>query len=71
MGARNLDLAIIRKGRTLDTISVFADPADIPALEAELRGWLEANGWHAGRWGEFELAARYAGEGKVRAKVRA
>ena len=71
MAKRNLDLTVIRKGRTEDTIDMSADPADIGGLEKVLKGWLVANKWDKGRWGEFELEARHAGEGKVRAKVRA
>ena len=68
---RNLSLTVTRKGRTEDTLDLFADPDDIGALEKALKGWLTANKWAEGRWGEFELEARYSGEGKVRAKVRA
>lgn len=71
MPERNLDLTITRRGRKEDTLDLLADPNDIGTLQKVLKGWLEANKWHAGRWGEFEMEIRYAGEGKVRAKVRA
>lgn len=71
MPERNLNLTITRKGRTEDTIDLFADPDDVAGLAKVLKGWLVANKWHPGRHGEFELLVRYAGEGKVRAKVRA
>lgn len=68
---RNLSLTVTRKGRTQDTLDLFGDPDDVSALEKVLKGWLEGHGWSEGRWPEFELVARYAGEGKIRAKVRA
>lgn len=71
MPERNLELTVLRRGRKEDTLDLFADPADISALQKVLKGWLQANGWDKGRWPEFELEARHAGEGKVRAKVRA
>lgn len=66
---RNLSLTVTRKGRTEDTLDLFADPDDVSALEKVLKGWLEGHKWHAGRWGEFELLVRHDGEGKVRRKV--
>jgi hypothetical protein len=71
MPKRNLDLTILRKGRTEDRLDLFADPDDVDTLEKTLRNWLVGNKWHAGRWGEFEMQVRYDGEGKVRRTVRA
>ena len=71
MTARNLELEILRRGRHADDIDLHADPDDVAALKATLTGWLEGNGWAKGRWGEFELLVRFAGEYKVRRKVRA
>jgi hypothetical protein len=71
MPKRNLNLTITRKGRTEDTLDLFADPDDVAALTKALTGWLEGNGWSQGRYGEFELDVRFDGEGKVRRTVRA
>ena len=70
MPKRALDLEILRKGRREDVIEAEADPTNFSVLRDHLTGWLEGNGWDEGRWREFELAARHAGEGKVRARVR-
>lgn len=69
MPERNLNLTITRKGRTEDTIDLFADPDDVAGLAKVLKGWLQANKWHAGRWGEFEMEVRHDGSGKVRRRV--
>lgn len=71
MPKRDLDLEIIRKGRGADRIAVHGDPDDTAALQAQLTGWLEGHKWSRGRWPEFELRVRYAGEGKVRKTIRA
>lgn len=71
MTARNLELEILRRGRHADDIDLHADPDDVGTLKDTLTGWLEGNGWAKGRWGEFELLVRHAGEYKVRRKVRA
>ena len=70
MPKRPLDLEILRKNRREAVIETEADPTNYSVLRDHLKGWLEGNGWDRGRWGEFELVARYAGEGKVRATVR-
>ena len=71
MATRALDLEVLRKNRREDRLKVEADPADTGRLRDYLRGWLESEGWDEGRWGEFTLVVRPAGEGKVLAKVRA
>ena len=70
MPKRPLDLEILRKNRREAVLSVDADPADARGLGDTLRGWLDGNGWDEGRWREFELVARPAGEGKILARVR-
>jgi hypothetical protein len=70
MPKRPLDLEILRKGRREAVLSVEAEPADARALGDALRGWLAGNGWDEGRWREFELIARPAGEGRALARVR-
>lgn len=70
MPSRELDLEITRRGRHEDYIGLTADPDDNGALQGALKGWLEGHGWSDGLWGQFELLVRYAGEGKIRRKVR-
>jgi hypothetical protein len=60
---RALDIEVIRNGRPFGT--------DYDALRDALRGWLRGNKWDEGLWGQFEANVRYAGEGKIRAVVRA
>jgi hypothetical protein len=67
----NLELEIVRKGRHEYYLDARADPGNINLLRGILINWLESNGWSEGRWGEFELLARFSGEGKVRTRVRA
>ena len=71
MTTRNLELEITRKNRHADYVDLHADPDDVGTLRRTLAGWLEGNGWSEGRWSEFELLVRHAGEYKVRRKVRA
>ena len=71
MAARDLEITILRRGKREDVLDLNADPDNIPGMQAVLKGWLEGNRWHAGRWGEFSAEIRYAGESKVRARVRA
>lgn len=71
MAKRALDLEIRRKGRRETALVTEADPADFSGLRDHLRGWLEGEGWDEGRWREFEMVVRPAGEGKVLARVRA
>lgn len=71
MTSQPLDLEILRKNRHEDYITADADPANPAELEKILKGWLSGNKWDKGRWGEFEMLVRRAGEGKVRLKVRA
>jgi hypothetical protein len=66
-----LDLEVRRRNRREDTIQVTGNPGDHAWLQKQLRGWLKGNGWAVGRWGEFEMIARPAGQGKNLAKVRA
>lgn len=66
-----LDLEVMRGNRHEDRLSVTADPENPAALREILTGWLEGNKWGRGRWHEFNMLVRYAGENKVRAKVRA
>jgi hypothetical protein len=70
MTARNLELEILRRGRHADDIDLHADPDDVGTLRETLVGWLEGNGWSTGRWNEFELLVRYAGEYKTRRRIR-
>jgi hypothetical protein len=73
MAARPLDLEVVRRNRPAEggRFTVTADIANVPALRAELHGWLSANGWGSGLWSQFEVRVRYAGENKIRATVRA
>jgi hypothetical protein len=71
MTARDLDATIYRKGRPEDTFDLLADPDDTGLLRDTLQGWLTGRKWSKGKWDQFELVVRYAGENKVRAKVRA
>jgi hypothetical protein len=57
-----LDLRVLRKGKKEDEFQATGIPADHKWLQGMLRGWLEGNKWHPGRWPEFELEARPAGE---------
>ena len=66
-----LDLEVMRRNRHEDTFQVTGYPSDAAWLQRQLRGWLTGHRWHEGRWGEFELIARPAGQGKQLAKVRA
>ena len=70
MAKRALDLEICRKGRHQADLQTEADPENFSILRDHLKGWLSGNKWGEGRWGEFELIARPAGEGKVLARVR-
>lgn len=70
MPARPLDLEVLRKNRHEDTFQATG-PTDAAWLQLQLREWLTGHKWSPGRWGEFELIARPAGEGKQLAKVRA
>ena len=67
---RELELEVTRKGRHVDYLDVNADPDDAGGLRKTLTGWLAGNGWDEALWGQFELLVRYAGEFKVRRKVR-
>ena len=71
MSPRNLDAEVQRKGRRVDEFEVHADPADTAILRECLRDWLRGNKWGPGKWPEFEIVVRYAGENKIRAMVRA
>lgn len=71
MTSRPLDLEIRRNGRHEDYITADADPANPAALREILQGWLTGHKWSRGRWPEFDMLVRYAGENKVRLKVRA
>jgi hypothetical protein len=68
---RPLDVEVVRKGRPEARFQVTADADDYPVLRETLRGWLTGHGWSEGRWAEFELKVRFAGEHKVRTIVRA
>lgn len=71
MSPRSLDVEVQRKGRRMDEFEIHADPDDTPVLREALRDWLRGNKWAPGRWPEFELVVRYAGENKQRKSVRA
>lgn len=72
MPERALDVEVIRNGRPFGArFGITEDPADYDALRDALRGWLRGNKWDEGLWGQFEANVRYAGEGKIRAVVRA
>ena len=71
MAPRDLDLEVTHRGRHADEFSARCDPSDTASLSRMLRDWLAANGWAGARWGEFELLVRFAGEYRVRGKVRA
>ena len=66
-----LDLEVMRRNRHEDTFQATGNPGDAKWLRDQLRGWLTGHKWHEGRWGEFELIARPAGQDKQLAKVRA
>jgi hypothetical protein len=66
-----LDLDVMRRNRHEDTIQATGNPGNADWLQKQLRGWLRGHGWAEGRWNEFELIARPAGQGKKLAKVRA
>lgn len=66
-----LEVTILRKNRQQETLSVDADPDDSDELARVLAGWLEGNGWHEGRWGEFSAEVRHRGGLRVIARVRA
>ena len=66
-----LDLDILRKGRREDTFQATGNPRDAGWLQDRLTTWLADHKWGRSRWGEFELIARPAGQGKKLAKVRA
>jgi hypothetical protein len=66
----NLELEILRNGRHEDYLDVQADPENVNLLRGVVINWLQGHKWHEGRWTEFEALVRYAGEGKVRSKVR-
>lgn len=70
MPKRPLDLEILRKNRREAVVQAEADPTNHSVLRDHLKGWLTGNGWDEGRWGEFEMIARPAGEGKILARVR-
>jgi hypothetical protein len=70
MPKRPLDLEILRKNRREAVLETEADPANYSVLEDHLKGWLSGDGWDGGRWGEFEMIVRPAGEGKILARVR-
>jgi hypothetical protein len=71
MPERNLELEVLHRSRHEDYLHVFADPDSNRSMREYLTGWLSANGWDRGRWGEFELAVRYEGEWLVRKRVKA
>jgi hypothetical protein len=66
-----LDLEVMRRNRHEDTFQATGNPDDATWLQKRLREWLTGHKWATGRWGEFELIARPAGQGKQLAKVRA
>ena len=65
-----LDFTVLHRTRHEQTLSIDADPGDTPALERVLAGWLEGNGWHKGRWGEFSAEVRHRDGIRVVARVR-
>lgn len=67
---RALEVEVQRKGRNEASYELTADPDDTIALRAFLKDWLESNKWAPGHWGKFELLVRYAGEYKVRKRIR-
>jgi hypothetical protein len=71
MSRRPLDVEIRRNGRREQRFAVKADPANPAELQDVLEQWLAGNKWHPGRWAEFDMLVRHAGEGKVRATIRA
>jgi hypothetical protein len=61
MGARTLDLTILRKGRQEDKLQAFGDPDDAAFagwLSVQLRDWLRGHKWADALWSEFEVEAR-------------
>ena len=70
MVKRELDVEIMKGHQHQESFQVNADPDDAGTLRDVLTGWLASHGWQKSRWGEFELHARYRGEGKIRRKVR-
>lgn len=70
VASRPLELEVQRNGRPVAGYDIEADPDDTISLTAFLRDWLTSNGWAPGHWGKFELAVRFAGEYKVRKRVR-
>lgn len=71
MPARPLDVEVRHKGRREERFSVSADPANPAELQGILRQWLAGHKWHPAKWDEFDMLVRYAGEGKIRATIRA
>lgn len=63
--ARNLDLRIVRKTRSIAKLTVQADPNDIERLQKLLLEAVRRDGWDAQRVNEFEMEVRYAGEPKL------
>jgi hypothetical protein len=70
MPKRELELEIRRGSQRQAILDAYADPNDTAAMREYLTGWLGANKWGRGKWGEFELIAREPGGWKKLAKVR-
>lgn len=67
---RDLEITVQRKGKPVDRMDMRADPDNIPGLQAVLKDWLVGDGWSRGFWGQFSLAVRYAGSGRIQKTVR-
>lgn len=70
MAERSLDFRVLRRNRKVAEFNIHADPENVKAMQDALGNWLDAQGWSKGLWGAFEAEVRFAGQGKVRARVR-
>ena len=65
-----LELQVLHKNRNEAGWDAIGDPRDPSWIQEQLHNWLSSNGWHKGRWSEFEMVARQLGDGRVRGRVR-
>jgi hypothetical protein len=71
MARRALEAQILHNNLTERArFELNADPDDNATLQRALEAWLRGQKWDKGRWAEFEMIVRPAGEGRILKRVR-